>query len=86
MMTNSELSTAIMAADDLVKKTYQGSAVYPDLCAHLRQLLAIQAARAGFVEQVSPYYVPYPMVTPQWVPAAPWNPPFVVTCGTAGQQ
>ena len=86
MMTNSELRDAIIAADDLVKKTYQGSAVYPDLCAHLRQLLAIQAARAGFVAPAAPYFVPQPMVTPQWVPMDPYQPPFVVTCGTAGQQ
>lgn len=28
---------------------------------------------------------PYPMLAPQptWAPAAPWNPPYTITCGGA---
>lgn len=85
-MTNSELKEAIAAAKGMVSTTGTALPHYPALLAHLQTLLAIQAARAGHVEQVTPYCVPYPMVTPQWVPAAPWNPPFVVTCATGAGQ
>ena len=26
---------------------------------------------------------PYPVLAPTWVPAAPWQPPWTITCGCA---
>ena len=87
-MTNAELADAIEAAWQLQQRTYTGSATYPAICDHLRDLLRTQQARARVLTAPQP---PWPVPTtpgiigpvyvqPTWVPTPPWRPPFEVTC------
>lgn len=83
-MTNEELRQAIADANHMLRQTSKDARNYADLLAHLNGLLAEQRRRAALPTQVAPIgplYVQPVVVQPTWVPNAPWEPLYRITCG-----
>ena len=86
-MTNDELRQAIEDATKMVRATAPDSPVHGDVVAHLRALLLEQQRRsmaAPVVVPAGPLWVQPVVVQPTWVPRPAWEPPWIVTCRTAG--
>lgn len=82
-MSNEELRQAIADANTMLRQTSKDTRNYADLLAHLNGLLAEQRRRAAMPAQlapIGPLYAPPVFVQPQWVPSAPWEPPYRITC------
>lgn len=84
-MTNDELRQAIEDANRMLSALTKDSRNYGDLLAHMNALLAEQRRRAeapSVSAPVGPLWVQPVVVQPTWVPRAPWQPPYEITCRT----